>query len=82
MEKPKQQQKREQEGTFWGWLFIFGGFGALCIYGTAAPTYGPAHGAIVGGFIMVLIGRLAKQVAQLQEQVDRLKSESGSSQDR
>lgn len=75
MEKQKKQSRPGQEGTFWGWAFILGGFGALCIYGTEAPTYGPAHGAIVGGFIMVLIGRLARQIAELQKQVDRLKAE-------
>jgi hypothetical protein len=79
MEKPKQSKKPGQEATFMGWLFIFGGFGALCIYGTDAPIYGPAHGAIVGGFIMIYLGKLSKQVTQLQEQVNKLKSENESS---
>ena len=79
MKKPKQSKKPGQEATFTGWMFIFAGFGALCIYGTDAPIYAPAHGAIVGGFIMTLIGKLSKQVAQLQEQVSKLESESESS---
>ena len=62
-----------------GWMFIFGGFGALCIYGTDTPIYAPAHGAIVGGFIMIYLGKLSKQVAQLQEQVNKPKSDTDSS---
>jgi hypothetical protein len=79
MEKPKQQKKPEREATFMGWMFIFAGFGAVYIYGTDTPVYAPAHGAIVGGFIMILLGKLSKQVAQLQEQVNKLKSETESS---
>ena len=33
----------------------------------------------MGGFIMILIGKLSKQVAKLQEQVSKLESESESS---
>lgn len=62
-----------------GWMFIFGGFGAVCIYGADTPVYAPAHGALVGGFIMILLGKLSKQVAQLQEQVNKIKSETESS---
>ena len=79
MEKSKQSKKPGVEATFMGWLFIFGGFGALCIYGTDAPIYGPAHGAIVGGFIMIYVGKLSKQVAQLQQQVNKPKSDTDSS---
>ena len=61
-----------------GWMFIFAGFGAVLIYGSDTPIYAPAHGAIVGGFIMVLLGKLSKQVAQLQEQVNKPASESES----
>ena len=78
MEKPKRPKKPGREATFVGWAFIFGGLLALCIYGTDKATYGPAHGAIVGGFIMTLLGNLSKQVAQLQEQVNKPASESES----
>ncbi len=76
MEKPKRQKASGREATFMGWMFIFGGFGALCIYGNNTPMYAPAHGAIVGGLIMVLLGTLSKQVAQLQGQVNKLRSEA------
>ena len=79
MKKSKQPKKPGQEATFMGWLFIFGGFGALSIYGTDAPIYGPAHGAIVGGFIMIYLGKLSKQVAQLQEQVNKPKPDADDS---
>ncbi len=50
-----------------GWMFIFAGFGASCIYGSDSPIYAPAHGAIVGGFIMTLLGKLSKQVPSVSE---------------
>jgi len=78
MEKPKRPNKPGRETTFIGWMFIFAGFGAACIYGSDAPIYAPAHGAIVGGFIMIHLGKFSKQVAQLQEQVNKPVSESES----